>query len=172
MNFHLMAVHFPIALLTFYAVLEIISFKRLRALPYWWYLKAVLVIAGALSAFATRQTGEMIEHEFAFVKNVVEMHALWATITTAVFALLAICYLIAWISEAYPAEIARRVWLTKVWKSLTVVQQFVLRRPVSALFALFGLIAVTITGALGGAISNGPEVDPVVKFVYNLLITK
>lgn len=165
MNFHLMAVHFPIALLTFYAALEIISFKRLRALPYWWYLKAVLVIAGALSAFATRQTGEMIEHEFAFVKNVVEVHALWATITTAVFALLAICYLIAWISEAYPAEISRHATRAKLWKLLTAVQRFVLKRPVSLLIALFGLIAVTITGALGGAISSGPEVDPVVKMV-------
>ena len=165
-----MAVHFPIALLTFYAVLEIISFKRLRALPYWWYLKAVLVIAGAISAFATRQTGEMIEHDFAYVRNVVEVHALWATITTAVFAVLAICYLIVWISEAYPAELARHIRLAKLWKLLMPVQRFVLRRPVSVLLAACGLVAITITGALGGAISSGPDVDPVVKVVYQIFI--
>lgn len=167
-----MAVHFPIALLTFYAFLEIISVKRLRSLDAFWYVKAVLVVAGSLSAFATRQTGEMIEHEFSFVKNVVEIHALWATITTAVFSVLAICYLVAWITRVFPERVERLAWFKPVWNVFLKIQAFVLNRYVSLLIALFGLVAVTITGALGGAIANGPEIDPVVKFVYNLLITK
>lgn len=165
-----MAVHFPIALLTFYSFLEIISVKRLRQLPSFWYLKAVLVIAGAVSALVTRQTGEMIEHEFSFVHNVVEVHSLWATITTGIFSALAICYLVAWIARVVPERVERMGWFKPVWSVLMKIQAFVLNRYVSLVIALAGLAAVTITGALGGAIANGPDIDPVVKIVYQLLI--
>lgn len=36
------------------------------------------------------------------------------------------------------------------------------------MLALLGIIAVTITGALGGAISHGANTDPVVQMIYNL----
>lgn len=163
-------VHFPIALLTLYACLEIISIKRLQALPYWWYIKALIVIAGSLSSFVTLETGSLIEHDFSFVRNVVEVHSLWGYITSFIFAVLAIGYLVGWISRAYPLATERRPWIRPVWNILVSVQRFVLNRYVSLLLALCGLIAVTVTGALGGAISQGPDIDPVVHFVYHLLI--
>lgn len=172
MNFHLIMVHFPIALLTFYAFLEIFSFKRVQALPYWWYAKAIIVVAGSLSSFATLQTGLWIEPEFQFSRDVVEIHSFWAYITAIIFAILAISYLIGWISRAFPLALERQTKILPVWNVLMGIQQFVLNRYVSFVLAFGGLIAVTITGALGGAISQGPDIDPVVHFVYHLLIKK
>ena len=36
------------------------------------------------------------------------------------------------------------------------------------LIALVGIVVITITGALGGAIVYGPEVDPIVSVIYHL----
>ena len=38
------------------------------------------------------------------------------------------------------------------------------------LLALLGLIAITITGGLGGAIVYGKDVDPIVSFIYKLTV--
>jgi hypothetical protein len=170
MNFHLITVHFPIALLTFYAFLEIISIKRLRNLPYWWYIKAALVIAGIISTFATLETGSLIEQDFSFVRNVVEVHSFWAYITTAIFSVLGGGYLIGWIDLVYPTLGNRFGKLQPVLNLLLKLKSFILHRAISFILALSGLIAVTITGSLGGAISQGPEIDPVVSFVYHLLV--
>ena len=42
----------------------------------------------------------------------------------------------------------------------------VLQSPFLILMALAGLAAITITGALGGAVVYGPNIDPVVSAVY------
>jgi|GEM_PF-3860881 len=39
-----------------------------------------------------------------------------------------------------------------------------------SLIALLGLVLLSITGALGGAISHGIDTDPVVRIVYDLII--
>jgi hypothetical protein len=36
--------------------------------------------------------------------------------------------------------------------------------------ALIGVLAITITGALGGVIAFGPDIDPAATFFYNLLV--
>jgi hypothetical protein len=49
MNYHLLVIHFPIALVVLYSGLEIISFKKVRdAFPFLFYTKALLIIIGAL----------------------------------------------------------------------------------------------------------------------------
>lgn len=169
-NFHLIAVHFPIAFLTLYAVLEIISLRRMRALGYWWHLKAILAIVGTIALWGTRQTGEMIEAEFAYIKNVVEVHALWANCTTGIFTVLGVSYAIAWINRSYGEAIVRISWLVAVWKLFVKISAVVLSRGVSSILAGLGLVAITITGALGGAIANGPDIDPIVRIVYRFLI--
>lgn len=56
----------------------------------------------------------------------------------------------------------------KIWIAIKKHTGYVLRSPFLPFLALIGLIAITMTGALGGAIVYGPNVDPVVKFVYSL----
>ena len=52
---------------------------------------------------------------------------------------------------------------------LDVLATFITLPFVSALASALGLVAVTITGALGGALVYGPDVDPFVSLIYRLL---
>ncbi|KHO51327.1 MAG: hypothetical protein QT04_C0044G0036 [archaeon GW2011_AR11] len=60
LNIHPIFVHFPIALLSLYAVMVLIRFRKVMGLPYWSYAKAILAIAGTLGAFAALQTGSLV----------------------------------------------------------------------------------------------------------------
>jgi hypothetical protein len=172
MNFHLIFVHFPIALFTIYALLELVSVKKLRELSYWFYIKALMVIVGAGSAFVTLQTGEAIENKFRYLRALVEIHSSWATTSTIVFSVIATAYAIVWINSQWHLEQRTIRYFSTVWALVTKLSVFMLKRWVVFILALFGLVAISITGALGGAISQGPDIDPVVNFVYHLYFAK
>lgn len=172
MNLHLLFVHFPIALLIVYALLEIISIKKLQSLTYWFYIKGTLVISGVISAFITLQTGEMIEGKFKYLKDLVEKHSDWATFSTWLFAIVAVSYAVMWVNKEWNLQGKTIKYITPVWNMLSKLAVYVQKRPVIFVLALIGLVGISVTGALGGAISQGPDVDPVVHFVYYLFFTK
>ena len=49
MNIHPLLVHFPIALLTIYSLLELVPFKQIYRQSYWFYTKAIILIIGSIS---------------------------------------------------------------------------------------------------------------------------
>lgn len=147
MDIHPLIVHFPIALLTLYAVFELIRFNKVLEKPYWFYIKAALVIVGELLALLTilfsPEDGEM---------RIVEVHESFATATAIVFGLIALNYLIHWMK--------REGWFIRIptlpnW-SLVIL-------------AVIGLVCITITGGLGGAIVYGTEFDPLMAPIFKLL---
>lgn len=194
MNIHPIFIHFPIALLSLYAVLEIAiplkikafklfgwntlgassSFKKMYQLvinPVWNSIKAFLVIFGTLLAFPTLQTGEWAEEMYqgyatdirAFAESetgkLIELHSTFANLTVIIFSILAVGYL------------ARILWTTYTLKLqkytfIEAIPNIVLSSWVAPLLALAGIVAITITGALGGAIAHGPDTDPVVQMIY------
>ena len=111
--------------------------------------------------------------DYRILYRVVEAHSFWANITTWVYALLALAYLLvladrlgwigvveqSWSNAARLSSVLRRAaaWADTLTQSLG-----------GALVALVGLIALTITGALGGSLIYGPAVDPIVELVYRL----
>lgn len=172
MNLHPIFVHFPIALLTVYAVLELVPFKRLTEQVYWFYVKASLLILGTGGAFVALQTGEIAEHivRNADNRNLIETHATSAVITSWIFGLLALAYLVSWIRRATTRDFGTLPYVGWIWKLLLSITNIVMRRPVTITLAFLGIIAVTITGALGGSIVYGPDIDPVAQFFYDLLV--
>ena len=176
MMLHPIVVHFPIALLTLYSGLELLRWRRCAELPFWTPLKGFLVIVGSGSSFLALATGKLLEDQFRndpILYRVVEAHSFWANITTWVYALLALAYLLvladrlgwigvveqSWSNAARLSSVLRRAaaWADTLTQSLG-----------GALVALVGLIALTITGALGGSLIYGPAVDPIVELVYRL----
>ncbi len=161
-NLHPILVHFPIAFLGLYAVLELIRFRKILALPYWFYIKALLVILGALSTVPTIFAGILIKHGFStnpLSHKIINLHETFAVTTSIIFGILAVGYLISWIETVRPLPLF-----------FQKLRAFILIPTVSITLALIGLLAVTITGALGASIVYGPNLDPAVNFIYHLLI--
>lgn len=152
-NIHPILVHFPIALLTIYSLLEFIRFKKVLELEYWFYVKAVLVILGAGATIPSILAGKIIEGQFATQRPLVELHSLFAYATTAVFGILAAYYFFSWIGR-----IRGQDWVESRFS------RWYFLVPMS----LIGLKLIMVTGALGGVIAFGPQTDPFAGFVYHL----
>ena len=170
MNLHPLIVHFPIAFLTLYAVLELLRFRQLTALSFWFHLKAVLVILGTISAIVALQTGELIEDMFrgTDLQSVLDYHSALANAATDVFAFLALCYIVRW-ADMEGIEKRMPTRLSRLWKGLLRISMATLGTFFAPLIALIGLILMVFVGALGAVMVYGPDVDPAVRIIYNLL---
>ncbi|MDO8601593.1 MAG: hypothetical protein Q7R62_00465 [bacterium] len=162
MNLHPIFVHFPIALLTIYALAELLQIKRLQDWPPFFYIKATFSILGTLGSFAAAATGLMIDSQFSVgeAAKLVQTHKTLALITISIFLVIALVYLISWLRRAGKP----------LPPPLLSLERLFIEKKLIILFALIGLFAVTITGALGGAIAFGPDIDPAARFFYNLLV--
>lgn len=170
MNLHVVLVHFPVAILSIYAVLELVRWRKLTALPYWFYLKAFLAIAGEAAALAAVLTGEIIEPRFRQspeMMPLIEVHSRLGIATAAVFGVCALLYLLAWIGRAFPGYSGQN----GLMKMSAAAERWIGSWAMPVL-AFFGLILVTATGALGGAIVFGANVDPIASFAYRLLVPR
>ncbi len=169
MNIHPVFVHFPIALLTVYAIAELIRFKKLTQVSYFFYVKAILVISGTLSAFLALNTGEgaenLVDHS---LRPLIEMHATFASASTWIFGIISALYLISWISKSELNQKIQTSSIGNYWNKVVTLVNQILNSSFMILLALLGLMVITITGALGGAIVYGPNVDPIVNFIYHL----
>lgn len=169
MNIHPIFVHFPIALLTVYAIAELLRFKSLRSTAYFFYVKAVLIITGVLSALLALNTGETAEHlQDKSLRPLIEMHSAFATASTWIFVILALAYLVGIIERSQYNEKLQNSFFAKIWNIKIRVANYILSSYISFIIALVGLVTITITGALGGAIVYGPAIDPIVNYVYHL----
>lgn len=164
-----MLVHFPIALLTVYALVELVRIKSIQENPQTFTLKAFLSILGALSLVITFQSGELIEHAFAVgdMALLVERHSTFALASYVLFAILAIGYLGQTLARLLPGK---AFWKTVVGASVIRLSATITSKFVAPVLALIGLITLTITGALGGAIAQGPDIDPIVTLMYHLFV--
>ncbi len=168
MNIHPLFVHFPIALLLVYSFFEIIRIRSWQQAPWIIPVKRITLLIGVLFSFISLNTGELAEHNLSdpALLRIVEKHSLFATTATYIY----VALLVAYLTEVLVSQ----KWWGRVPR---VIQTFLLwyaRVPLSSRVRLFlafaGAIAITITGALGGAMVYGPTVDPVVWFVYKTIV--
>lgn len=171
MNVHPVFVHFPIALLTLYSVMEILQFRRIRNMRSWRIVKSVFLLTGTLGTFIALITGDMAQ-ELLGANTLIETHSTYATITTIVFVVLSVLYFIRLVNTEQ-VKLKDLLWnkryVRTIWELLSRISDFIMGKWWFLLvLGIIGLILITITGALGGAIAYGPDVDPVVSFVYHL----
>lgn len=127
----------------------------------------VLLFVGLVGAFISLGTGEFGEKEFAAMRAVIHVHETVAQITTVIFSALVAYYLVFEISTMWGVKITSTAF-AGLWNSLVWLFTKVFSSPVIIILAFAGLIAISITGALGGAIVYGPDADPIIRFVYSL----
>lgn len=173
MNIHPIFVHFPIALLTVYSVLEFVRFKKIIEKSWYLYVKGAFLIIGVLTSSLALQTGELAQEAYrgSDTLNLIRIHSNWASAASSIFTLLAILYVIHFVVNSSLHEKIKSTFLKPLWEGVVFLSEILFNSTwFVVLTALVGLAAITITGALGGAIVYGPDVDPVVKIIYSLLV--
>lgn len=173
MNIHPIFVHFPIALLTIYAILELLRFKKIKNQTYWFYVKAVFVIFGSLGTFVALATGDSAAYNVLSydktMRPLISTHETFADLTTIIFALIAAGYLISWCNkENFGRFFIGKKFIEKFWLVTLRLSYFFVETRFVILLALVGLFAVTITGGLGGVIVYGSNADPFFGVIYKL----
>ncbi len=164
MDLHPLIIHFPIALFSVYAVLEVIVPKKFEQ-PYWFYIKAVFVILGSATALLAGLTGELIVEpgRDTQLHAMIELHQKFSFYSSAIFGLIGLGYLFAWHKQSA---------IRPYFELEDLYLKIVMHRPLLVVGALVGLLGMFITGSLGGIIVYGPDVDPFTRIVYNLFFSK
>lgn len=167
MDLHPLTVHFPIALLSLYSVMEILRLRLLLRQNFWFPTKLILLVIGTAGAFVSLGTGEEAAEAARgnLDPRVLQAHAAFAAAATWVYAVLAGAYLLTWLDRSTP-----KVRSLPAGAFLVRLAGWIALSPLSMVFAVAGLLLMTVVGALGASMVYGPEVDPAVGAIYRLLV--
>jgi len=163
---HPIVVHFPIALLMLYAMVEICSPHLSKYGKAHVAIKLSFLFIGTVASWVALSTGE-IAAETIGEGGLVGVHSFFAGATVWIFSLTAGAYFWSYIAKPFLTKRNFRLPLA-ITKAIDTLAGLILHRVFVVLLAVAGLLTLTTTGALGGAIVYGPEVDPIVSFVYHL----
>lgn len=178
-DYHPLVVHIPIAFLMIYSLFEIVTtlFFRKRWFSFLW-TKVFLLLVGVLGAQGALFTGEMAEdlNEGILSRKILHTHEEWASFTAGLFWIIFIIYLIIIITQKpfFKEKIDRLVQKSKYinlfFGVLKTIGNFFLKYKILIVLAsVIGLVSVSVTGALGGALVYGKEADPFVIITLKLL---
>jgi uncharacterized membrane protein len=164
-NIHPLVVHFPIALLLTYSVIKILPVRKWFPSVAWKDIERVLLVFGVLGAFASLSTGELAEELTNQNEKLVETHAFFAVFSTWTYGALLI-------GEAAQIFNARKYVLKGfefVTTITTYIEKYICMREIQVTLALLGLLAITVTGMLGGIMVYGTSADPLAPYLLTLL---
>lgn len=164
-NIHPIFVHFPIAFLLVYSFIKIIPLTKWLPKVNWKHIELTTLIVGVLCAFSASATGEFAEKITKANHNLVEMHSLFAGISIWVYSILLLGEIL---SFAIPYISSRRINNTLV-SFLENVKKIINQKIVSIVLAIVGVIAISITGLLGGVMVYGVTADPFAPVVLKIL---
>ena len=164
-NLHPIVVHFPIALLFLYSLIKIIPVSKWFRQVSWKQLERLLLLAGVLGAVVASYTGEIAEVLTRPDYQLVEMHSWFAAIATWLYSLLLLGELLFLLKPL----ITRKPNFIAVTRVLDLLQIILTHRTLSLIMAFLGLVALSVTGLLGGVMVYGLSADPLAGIVLKLL---
>lgn len=166
-NIHPIVVHFPVALLFIYSVLKVLPMKRWAPRFAWSDVERVFLVLGFGGALMALSTGETAEHlvRSASNRDLIEVHSVFANASVAFYGAL----LLAEVISVLHAWSAFRTKFSKLDNFLNHIYNFLTKPLISKLLALLGLVALSITGLLGGVLVYGVSADPFAPLVLKLL---
>lgn len=174
MNIHPLFVHFPIGMLVVYGLMELVPARWSKYFAWWSGAKQFLLAAGLVAAVPTLITGDMASDMIKGLvpQQLIERHEMMAGITLAVYLILGAAYLVRLFARTgWGDRMSSWLWngkLAFMWRLKQRVAGWILETPARPVLALLGLVSITITGGLGAAIVYGPNIDPVVTYIYHL----
>ena len=163
-NIHPIFVHVPIALLFLYSLIKIIPLKKWFPNVSWKDIELVLLVIGILGAFTALSTGEGAQHLSHANRQLVRVHAMFAGMATWLYVVL--------LAGEVSAFINRKQYLVKI-KFISMIlyhiEKIFCSPLVVIIIAILALIAISLTGLLGGIIVYGVNTDPFANTVLHLL---
>ncbi len=167
-QFHPIFVHFPIGLLTVYAILELVPIKRLWTDPRWIFAKRLLLFFGTAGLIVSVMSGEGRVDSAGSTNVALRYHEQFAEITQSIFVTLALTQVILILNQSITSLVKKNAWVDAVWKILEKIALFLSSRPVLVVGSAVGLVCLLITGALGGGMVYGADADQFVSIVYKM----
>lgn len=164
-NIHPLFVHFPIAFLCLYSVIKILPLARWFPNIAWKQIERTLLVVGVLGAFLSSSTGEAAEHLTNPDEALVEMHALFASLSTWLYGVLLVGEALAVLNKILIPKLS----IPQLAKLTNGLEKLLCHPVLSRIVAIAGLLAISVTGLLGGVMVYGTSADPVAPFVLRLL---
>lgn len=165
-NIHPIFVHFPIALLLLYSVIKILPLKRWFPNVSWNDIERLLLLTGTLGAFAALATGDSAEHLVHPNKQLVEAHSTFGGIATFLYVALLIGEQAKFVNSKNYSFINNHKLLRRIY---SILEKLLANQSLSKLIAFVALIAIAVTGLLGGVIAYGLTADPFAPLVLKIL---
>lgn len=164
-NIHPIFVHFPIALLLIYSVIKILPFKKWFPNVSWKHIEIMFLSLGVFGAFISNSTGEIAEYLTRPNRQLVEMHSTFASISTWLYGLLLLGEFLYFFTP-YIISKLNLLWFTNF---ILLIQKILTNDKLSKIMAFLGLIAISVTGLLGGVMVFGTSSDPLAPIVLKML---
>ena len=158
MNLHPLIVHFPIALLLVYALLEFVSLCSQTWANKLYTSKMICLWLGTIGSFLALQSGE-IAQDLIGRSALIHQHEEFAEKSHAVYTILSLIYLVSSILQYYKPD--------------TYLAQLLNNRKMRFWYTLLAGIGVgllTIVWALGWAITRGTDGDPISEWAVKTFV--
>ncbi len=164
-NIHPLLVHFPIAFLFLYSIIKIMPFQKWFPSVSWKQIERTLLLVGVLGAFASSSTGEIAEELTNPNSQLVDMHAFFASLSTWLYGLILAGEVLYFLTPF----LASKLPIAPLIALFSFVQKILQNPILSKVLALLGLIAISITGMLGGVMVYGLTADPLAEILLRVL---
>jgi uncharacterized membrane protein len=128
-------------------------------------VELVLLFAGVIGAFVANLTGEVAENLTRPDHKLVETHATFALISIWAYGLILMGEILTILSSIVIPKHNIRVLdslMSPIHKVLTI-------NFITKLLAIVGLVAIAVTGLLGGVMVYGTSADPLAPIILKLL---
>lgn len=165
-NIHPIFVHFPIAFLILYSVIHLIPFRRWLPRISWKQIELALLAAGFLGALIASETGEIAEHLVRPQRDLVEAHATFASLTIWFYGLILLGEVLRLALPFIETKIRLPQWLSS---TIRMIEKILTQPGVSGVLAFLGLVAISLTGLLGGVMVYGTTADPFAAMILKIL---
>ncbi len=164
-NLHPIFVHFPIALLVLYSIIKVVPLRRWFPAVSWKDIERILLVIGITGGFAALSSGETAEHLTRPNHGLVDAHSLFATAAVWMYSALLVGELLSILTP----RIVTTLTSSKIIKIVVFFRDLLTHSILSTVLAILGLIAISVTGVLGGVMVYGTSADPIAPIVLKIL---